>query len=194
MKRLVAGVVAGMVWGHVACAQDDVIGFKAARLGASVAEFQAAFPDFECKPSGPCVFDRERHCVRKTAGPIDGAACQTRNTWAGVNVVRVFASFETGVLKRVLITFRPSDLDQIVLAARERWGAPVSDETSEIQNRMGARFTNRELRWERGGVSLMVRRYGRQVDEGSAFIVSRADVEDSARRRLEVGKDAAKDL
>lgn len=192
MKRLIATLLlcaAGQSW-----AQDEPIGFKSVKLGASLADFRSAFPDFDCRQNNVCLFDRELHCLRKIAGPVEGAACATRNTWAGVNVLQVFAWFEAGALRRVSVTFKPQDFEQIVAAATERWGRPKHESTEEIQNRMGARFENRFARWEQGGVGLAVRRYGSRVDAGSALIISTADVIEAQKRRGEAGKEAAKDL
>lgn len=192
MKNWMA--VALLLWAAAASGQDDPIGFKGLQLGASLAQFQLAFPDFQCRSGGPCRFDIEADCIRKIAGPVDGAACGMRNTWAGVRVEKIVARFDKSLLTDVFIAFKPQRFDAIVSAITQRWGPPIHDKTETLRSRVGAAYTNRVMGWSRGGVLLVVQRYGNRVDEGLASIAGQEQMDQAVKRAEEAVREGAKDL
>lgn len=192
MKNWMAMVL--LLWAAAASGQDEPIGFKGLQLGASLAQFQLAFPDFQCRSGGPCRFDLQSDCIRKIAGPVDGAACGLRNTWAGVRVEKIYAKFDKSLLTDVYIVFRPQHFDAIVAAIAQRWGPPQSDKTETLRSRSGAEYTNRSMGWQRGGVLLLVRRYGKRADEGMAAIAGQERMAEAVKQAEEAVREGAKDL
>lgn len=185
---------AGLLTAGAAHAQGPAIMFKSVPFGASQAEYLAAFPDHLCSSAKFCTYDRLRDCVKKTGGPIDGAVCNSRNTWAGLDMVKAMASFENGKLEMVVVTIRPGDYERVAASARERWGLPDNESEEAVQTRIGARYLNKTARWAREGGVLILRKYGKTIDEGSAILLDKA----AADRRVDQFKAApaegAKDM
>ena len=190
----IVSLMMGLVIAGTTQAQGPEITFKSLPFGASQADYLAAFPDHICSSAKICAYERIRACVKKTAGPVEGAVCNARNTWAGLDMLKTMASFDDGKLELVNVAFRPNDYDKVLAAAGERWGPPDDETEENIQTRMGARYVNKLARWTRGGATLLLRKYARTIDEGSAILISKG----AADRRLEALKAApvqgAKDM
>jgi hypothetical protein len=165
MKRL--GALLFALFAISAHAQDQRISFKGIALGATKAEYIAAFPDFVCKEDS-CAW-QPYFCANR-----GGDACLTRNEWAGVVPNGVLSEFTDGKLSSVSIFFTAKAYSQVASAARERYGAPAIDQRLPFQTKGGGKFNNRHMGWMRADTHLNLVLYTRDLDESTAIIQTRA--------------------
>ena len=87
------------------------------------------------------------------------------------------------------ISFKPTDFAALRVAFVERYGAPTSRDERQLQNRMGATFTNEILTWNGEKVRIRLNRYGSKLDSGNATITT---VEEDRRQNEEATKELKK--
>lgn len=97
-------------------------------------------------------------------------------------------------LTGVLLTYSPDDFDFLKQVFVEKYGAPHKTESSAVQNRMGASFTDEVLTWQGKTVSITMQRYYGKVTEGMAIISLTSEAQVFAEQEKERAKKAADDL
>jgi len=132
-----------------AAGQEVPFGFGAVGLGASVAEYQAAYPGHDCPLSSMCFFTVST-CIQNRQ---DIDSCMLRNRWANLPsksaYESVYATFKDGRVVRVTIGFAPADFDLFVQEVQSRYGPAARVSRSEFSTRSGP-LQNEEHVWERG--------------------------------------------
>lgn len=80
--------------------------------------------------------------------------------------------FFDGKFFQFLVLFdSDADFDFIEATMARALGAPTSDERSTIQNRMGANFDQRKIRWLGGDVSVVLEKRSGKVDQGTLIVM-----------------------
>jgi hypothetical protein len=169
---------------------QEALTFKGFNLGADRASFLAAFP----KPSMACS---ESTCFWSGATACRGhdyQECRKALSYGGVMPLSVMARFSEDKLVSVYLKFSSDRFPDLSAAMVERFGQPDKDEPSVIQNRMGATFDNRELRWMRGDAGLSIKQRAGKIDEGSVSFMSMEHARQQFEERAKSVKQKAKDL
>lgn len=88
--------------------------------------------------------------------------------WVGVTL-----DFMDAKCVAILITKNSPDLFETRIAALEsKYGKPNTDDESQIENHMGATFTDRTVTWVKDGNTLMAKKYSYSVDRGSVSLIN----------------------
>lgn len=110
---------------------------------------------------------------------------------AGVNIT---LRFKDNKFVQAELRFVPGFFSILEAAFKERYGAPTSEAERELQNRAGAKFLNKQIRWLGQNVNVRLEKYGSTVTEGTATI-TQAEFEKAQMREFkEKTKGAGKDL
>jgi hypothetical protein len=114
---------------------------------------------------------------------------------AGISISSPLRDYLDGRLYSLYMTFNADDYNGVIEALEAKYGPADSTTTEEIQNRMGAGFTNRTKRWFFADGYLEAEHYGSRVTEGNIYAVgARGLSEYEARRKAAAAKAAAADL
>jgi hypothetical protein len=167
-------------------AQDESISYKGVTLGSSMEEYMTKLPEHDCLVR-QCTY-LAVSCEKKSA------KCREKNSFGGVNVSFASSYFRDDKLVRISIRFRSGDFDTLEAAVSDRLGAPTKSENKSIQNRMGAIFENRDVIWERPGMSLRIGRHGAEIGVGYAHLVTPDEVARQTAESESKNKAAAKDF
>lgn len=174
--------VALLLFTAPAAAQEPLT-FKGFELGADKEAFLAALP-----PASICREDRCTWTAERCSG------WEKQCSYGGVVPELIGATFKDGKLATVIVFMPSSKFDELASAMRERFGKPARDEESTIQNRMGASFDNRKLRWIRSGVWLDLTKRAGKIDRCTVFLTSEQHAMEAAEKRKADAKARAKDL
>jgi hypothetical protein len=112
---------------------------------------------------------------------------------AGIPVDAVY-SFRANRFVRVNLTFPAQDFDRLAAIFVERYGPPTSSTRERYKTKGGAEAVNEILKWSGPRIAISLERYGSRITNGSARIVTRSELEESARLHAEQTKGAAKGL
>lgn len=163
-------------------------------MGASVKDAEAHFIGLVCRPTEEAQ-KRLGDVVCASRGPVGCPVtrCGAESpipTYGGVPLNSAMFYFGADKLHSILLSIKPDDANQLVESIRLKFGEPVSDERSTAQNRMGARFEQREVVWMAAGTRIKVSRYSSTIERGLASITAPAALEHmkatrpSAEKRL----------
>jgi len=160
--------------------------FNGVALGASEAQWRAAFPSFACAASADrvlsdraCTFDARRQ------GPAAGAGL----TLAGVSVDEATATFVGDRLVQIAVHYTPADAERLTDALAARFGAPRVRTTSVI-NRRGTTIPNVVARWSLAGGTVENRHFGATLDRATLTMSVPDYLSVVQRRQLESVKSA----
>jgi hypothetical protein len=108
--------------------------------------------------------------------------------------VTIYLAFLDEQFARAAISFEASKFFYLRAAFVEKYGPPTKQSENLIQNRLGAKFQNEELRWVGDRVQIILNKYARQITEGEAvFRTKEWDMYLQQQYEKKTG-DAAKDL
>jgi hypothetical protein len=176
---------------------QEPLTFKGFELGADKEAFLAALP----KLGRPCEAGKfspnTTFCYWRTETACRGhdyEQCRNLMSYGGVMPASIMAGFKDDKLVSASLTFDSESFKDLSAVMVERFGKPDKDEPSVVQNRAGATFENRELRWHRGDANLSIKMRAGKVDQGSMFFVSRKYINEQAEERAKDTKSRAKDL
>jgi hypothetical protein len=171
-------------------AAQEPLTFKGFSVGAERAAFLAGFPS----PSMPCSETTCFWSVGSACRGQDYQECRKALSYGGVMPLSMMAKFQHDKLVSVYLTFSSDRFRDLSAAMIERFGKPNTDEPSVIQNRMGASFENRRLRWDKGDAGLSITQRAGKIDEGAVSFVSMQYAKDQAEERARSAKQKAKEL
>lgn len=92
------------------------------------------------------------------------------------------------------LRFKSAFFPILEAAFKDRYGAPTLEEEREVQNRAGAKFTNKQISWIGPNVQIRIEKYFGTITDGRATVSQSAYVEYLLKERKEKLKDAAKNL
>lgn len=105
----------------------------------------------------------EKIGTRCERGILDG--CTASVTLAEVAALMILKRAEDGVVESVTIAFPELGFAAVKNAAITKFGPPQHTENEQVQNRMGATFTNANYTWtDTRGNSVLLQRYGDRID------------------------------
>lgn len=114
---------------------------------------------------------------------------------ANVPVGSQFRRYLDGRLIELGMPFNSEKYDEITEVLTARYGEPASTVRDQIQNRLGANFTNETKKWPFADGELALERYGDSVTDGDMTATSTDGMADFAKRKkAAVLEAAAKDL
>jgi hypothetical protein len=138
-------------------AWDEPTGFRDIPWGTSPAAVKAALPQVTCT--------------------YNGTSCAGDMILGGWALISVYITFGDHGMDAVSFTFATKHFDTMVGAFVERYGEPTTRESHPVQNRMGATFVNDELHWQGERVTISLSKYGTNVTESSATLLTKEAIE-----------------
>lgn len=189
-----AGVVLLLVtW--AAQAQEPLI-IKNLSLGMSKAAVLEALPQLDCAGATDiCFVSPTTACSNATRrGSKDFTECLAPYMYGGRLASSWGARFKDDKLVSVYVTISERNFSEVTEALLHRFGSPVRDHASVIQNRMGAQFDQRVLSWIRDGATLMATRRAGNIDQSSVMLMDNAWALQQKEERRRSAKDRAKDI
>lgn len=196
MKKL-AIVAACAVMASTGIAQEALT-YKGIKIGVTQNEFQAALPDYVCKPnycsysSGSCSPITARNSTAQYMAQSD--ACEKRTSFGGAMVTNGFASFVDGKLIRVTFTLPTFHAKHLMESITAKYGAPASVDDTPVKNRMGAEFENSRRVWVSGDDRLAVTLRSGRIEDGSAVLSGKVSAELAEKERATAKEKGAKDF
>jgi hypothetical protein len=184
MSRFLVAIAAACLCGATVAAPP--LEMKGVPLGGDAAALQGALPAATCaKGKTP-----ESCQLFIVLVPHEGAA---REAMKFGNAMPRGYSFvmEDGKVALALVNILPADFDDTVAALTAKYGAPAGDRTSEIHNRMGAAFDQRDVTWSLADGTIEAHKRGSTVDLGYVSMAVPGFAERDAARRAATAKAAA---
>lgn len=111
-----------------------------------------------------CINLAQHACRPDTCGPRSLA------TYGGIALEATQLYFGAEGLQTVILHFKPRDADELIESVTAKFGPPTADDRSAVQNRMGATFDQRTVRWMVGGSQIKVDRYSSTITRGMLSI------------------------
>lgn len=154
---------------------EKVVGI---RLGAPLAE--SGYQECSGVPSNePCL-------ARQTGG-----MSQLHRT--GLRATITVLEFE-GVVGAITMTLPRGEFEEFTQTLIERYGNPHHDTPSQVQNRVGAVFSNRQLRWEGARIRIMMSERHSDLDTSVAQFFDKATSARLVNKNRERAKSDASKL
>ena len=146
----------GLAFSAIALAQQPPLEVKGVILGATKAEMLQKMPGASCYSEATCTW-RTDDIARQRCGQIGFPASQAQlDCHVQLGAELAFgparaAQFYVRLLHErvgeIAVRFRQEKLAEVIIALSEKYGPPGQDVTSEVQNRLGAKFANRIATW-----------------------------------------------
>lgn len=109
--------------------------------------------------------------------------CTSSGVKIGPVVARASYIFHDGRFTGALLTFKPADYPTLKAIFVERYGRPTAEGDEPYQTQGGTRTTNPVTRWTGNKVVIRISGYGSRIDEGSATIVLREELERTTKEK-----------
>ena len=178
MKVGFVGVVLSATLGY---AFNEPDGFRGIPWKSSEAVARERLPGLNCMtPKAVKVW--ERLCFMVAPLPI------------GEVPVKLILGFKGGAFEHVLLVFDAAKFGMMERIFIERYGEPTARAEREVQNRMGARYTNELRYWTGSSISITLQKYGSKLTESWATFAPTTLMEDINRSNEEAAKKGAADL
>ncbi|ABX36745.1 hypothetical protein Daci_4114 [Delftia acidovorans SPH-1] len=176
----------------------DDFSYKGVSLGASMEQFQAALPLYQCKDDA-CTYTRDSCAptyMRGGAAAFEQklAECREGTSFGGGMVTYGRAKFIDGKFSSLYLIFPIAHARVVGDALEEKYGKPATIDTKPVKNRAGAEFDNWVKTWAKGDSDLVARLRASQIDEGSVSIRSAAAKAEEQARQQQQTKAGAKDF
>lgn len=162
---------------------DEPFDFKGVPFGASEQDLLQKHPDFKCQKGPPLTGDRACLLTQKRGA-----------SYAGVGAT-VMVSFFSDKITHVTINFNSSEFDVVKGALIIKYGAPTTESSTSVSNRMGATFQNQQGTWDKNdGLILEINKYAGEISKSSVHIYTKEDYEKFKGRKITDSKSRAGDL
>jgi hypothetical protein len=160
-------------------AWNEPTGFRNIPWGTRPEVVRQHFPDFRCEQG--IKHDTIRNSCR---GDLK------------VGTIQVFAiiAYETGGMDSVSLHFTPEDFAEMKAIFIERYGQPTETSAEPVQNRMGAKFVNKILRWSGTVTSIRLEKYSTTITESIAILTTRDAMKFMLEHKQKRAKAGKKDL
>ena len=112
----------------------------------------------------------------------------------GEAIVDIHMWFLENKFVQAELRFKSAFFPILEAAFKDRYGAATLEEEREVQNRAGAKFTNKEISWIGPNVQIRIEKYFGTITDGRATVSQSSYLEYRLKERKEKLKDAAKDL
>jgi hypothetical protein len=175
-KMLALALTLAVTFASPALAFEEPDGFRGVKWGVSREELrvhlQRAGDTVKCEPTIGC-----RSPLMIGPSPVQASYLFT----PGVD------TFEVAYL-----SFAPVHYPALRAIFDERYGPPSNVQQNELQNRMGAKYTNETAIWAGPLVTISLSRYGSKLDQGRAWIGLQSALDrenEKTRGAIKKGKD-----
>lgn len=159
--------------------------FKGVPFGASIAEFTAAHPAFQCfadpRAQGATLCSAGLEACRKQrygCAPRDYEASR----YADEQVDMIIAAFPSGTFERLEVYFPSRSYEAIAKALRDRHGNPQSKSTATARSVSGGVGQDETLVWDSPAGFTTISRYGSTLVQGMLTAVSPRYLADAPQR------------
>jgi hypothetical protein len=176
MTKILAAFALVSLLAAPAMAFEEPDSFRGVKWGASRkdlrAQLQRAGDTVKCEPTIGC-----RSPVMIGPSPVQASYLFTPGE----------DKFEVAYL-----SFAPMHYAALRTIFEERYGVPSNVQEQEIQNRMGAKYTNETAIWAGSLVTISLSRYGSKLDQGRAWIGLTAALDrqsEKTKGAIKKGKD-----
>lgn len=179
-------------------AKANDFSYKGVKLGATMDQFQAGLPLYECREDA-CTYTRSSCAPVHMKGSTEDferrmAECKDGTSFGGGMVIYGRAQFIEGKLSSLYLVLPTSHARLAGDALEENYGKPTSVDAKPVKNRAGVEFDNWVKIWTEGDTDLIVRRRASQIDEGSVSIRGAAAKAEEQARKNRQTKSGAKDF
>jgi hypothetical protein len=148
--------------------------------GLTSIEVRALHPEFRCDDDA---------CSYFTEIPL-GPPSEALATLGGVPVKSWFLPLASNKVTSVHVTLDADRFEQVRASMIERFGRPTGQEASTVTNRMGAKFDQQHLVWQKTDGLMRVMKRARRVDEMEVVVLSAQvvkEIDERAKSRLKKG-------
>lgn len=98
---------------------------------------------------------------------VDAVSCELKDeTFAGAYLTYQSTVFDKTGFNYLYYSIASAQFENVLAKLTEAYGEPCERATSELENRMGAKFEQIEVNWCFKGGKLALQRYDENVDEG----------------------------
>jgi len=160
-----------------AIAQQAPFDLKGLRLGMTGTEAKTQFPSANCYP-----LDGKIGCVLR------------RIQFGNVESADLGYQLRDDIVSYISVSFEEHKFTGVAEALKVKFGAPVTEETTVVQNRMGAKFENLTLSWTNGDVTLRAAQRLRDITTSTVSLMYQSTSDAEVRLRKEKADAAAKKL
>lgn len=201
MNKYILLAVAAMITGGVA-AQSEQLSYKGLPLGTTLQAFQAKLPDYQCRTENYCSYDL-KSCNGRLVGISQEAidahsqnfrACNERTSFGGALTTSAFAYFKDGALANLDLTIPSDYMASLADTVTQKYGQATELNEEPFRNRAGAQFSNWKKSWKIGEEYLFLTLRSGRVDEGSAQLTSKSQMEAVLQERKKKTQMGTKDF
>jgi hypothetical protein len=193
-------ILALLLIASAAHAQAPPLEMKGVPLGAPKQDVITTIPGMECRGiAGPnvcyllttsvvtkgCPPSASAQCIKEGFERLKFGPAITNSYWVDLRDDKV---------ARIRVQFGMTQFGPVVVALTEKYGAPSSDVVDEVQNRMGAKFRNRIVKWDRPDGLIRARERGPDIDTSDVTMETKEYAAATAAESTEKAKASAKAL
>jgi hypothetical protein len=179
-ELLVANICFAMLWEPSAAQHKVQFDFRGHHLGDAV---QTDLSSDISQAS--CSLDDEE---------TQDSTCYLLDDHVGDVKTDISLSFVSGRLISVHMSFSADDYQTMAAAFQAKYGRPHRVSHEVVSTAMGAHYRNESLLWHTTSGELTVQRYGSNVSEGHAFIISPTGLQRLKQREAKQRQKAKEDL
>lgn len=168
---------------------------KGLALDTSKQAFTERFPHVNCftsksEPSREACGD-----LRSEKYPEARLTAESFETYAGKRTKGFVIILDGGLVSRITVFLDTADFLPVTMSITQKFGKAISDATTVVQNRMGAKFDQQNVMWKQGAeVIVATKRRTEQLDQMEVSLASAAKMEEQAEMQKRRAKEASKDL
>lgn len=159
MKKFYAYLAIFFVCG-AASAQAENLSVNGLQLGMPESELTTKYKGFNCSGN-----EASRTCFYSIGG-------ENKEIYLDYFVNTWMVKLNNDQVGYALMTITNNVYERLLAAFKEKYGAPTSEKTEEIQNKMGAVFQNNVSQWVKGKERLTIKKYGSKLDMMSLVLAS----------------------
>jgi hypothetical protein len=112
----------------------------------------------------------------KCGGGVNGTnVCTGYSTIVGKQAFTNILIDAEGKVQRIIVDFDSNNYDQVAAALLQKFGEPSKREVSTVQNRVGGKFTQEQLRWEAGENQVLLERYSSKITKSMLYMSTEKD-------------------
>ena len=181
MKFSTAFVIQVLSFTSIVAFADEIgITVRGLALGESMKEFSSKLPDFECMTNSSCSYYDTITCSNSLKSQTYSSSklieCFDRNTFGGARIVDGNAYFNDGKLSSYRLTIRSNRFQDVIEALTDRFGKPISMQSTEVQNKLGAKYLNYHGIWITGETHLSISKFCGNIEKSCISVTSKSEM------------------
>ena len=199
-------IVLSLLLGATSAYSSEPLEFKGLRIGSAPEELRAKYPELRCNDPKVKAAVEKGHFKdfwerKQTEADLFCATVISErdpptslSDIAGHRAQSFDFNFVGARLMRASTSLSSIAFDDVARGLTAKYGAPDKTDTEQLQNRMGATFTNVIHYWTRDGATLRLSKYSGSLDTASYSLTSDEYWAEVERRRAERARSSVKSL